>query len=50
MIKGRIKCECGSSFSYESILDTIDCPDCGKEHKTKEHGSEESEDEDKGGG
>ena len=32
MIKGSISCKCGSSFSFESILDTIDCPNCGKEH------------------
>ena len=43
MIKGSISCNCGSSFSFESIMDTIDCPNCGKEYKTKDYGTEEED-------
>lgn len=41
MIKGSIVCKCGSRFSFESIMDTVACPNCGKEYKTREHGTED---------
>ena len=40
MIRGNISCKCGSSFSFESMLDTIACPDCQTMYKTAEHGEE----------
>lgn len=41
MIKGSISCNCGSRLSFKSIMDTVACPNCGKEYKTKEHGTED---------
>lgn len=40
MIRGSISCKCGQSFSFESMLDTIACPDCQTIYKTAEHGEE----------
>lgn len=40
MIRGSISCKCGQSFSFESTLDTITCPDCQTIYKTAEHGEE----------
>lgn len=35
MKQGKINCECGNEFYFESIQETIPCMKCGKMHKNE---------------
>jgi hypothetical protein len=39
-INGRIKCECGRNFEFETIRENISCAKCRRTYKAIEHGEE----------
>lgn len=42
MKRGKIECECGNTFSFQSIRKEISCTKCGKMHPNNgEHVPEE---------
>lgn len=42
---GTIKCECGKEFYFETVRDTINCINCGKEYDVSGYPEKEEKEE-----